>query len=206
MVTQKTQMTRKKRAYRRRPVRSRIIRRNPKPENKHYDVNLSQTIVATGTLTLLSNIGQGVDDTQRLGNTLHLRSLYLNVIVNQASTSFSDTFRILIVRDRQNYNTPAVADILEPGVLGGGLAPIAQYNHYYMSRFKILYDKTFHLSQGGGEVFSMKRWIPIFCDSHYIGASTVFKNQIYLLHVGNNTNILQSPTINTCARIIYQDN
>jgi len=197
--------TKRRKLYKKRPMKYRRYRSMPKPENKHYDVNLSQNVVTAGTLTLLSNIGQGVDDTQRVGNTLHLRSLFLNILVKQNAVSLTDNVRIMIVRDKQNYNTPAISDILEPGVLGAGLAPLAHYNHYYMSRFKVLYDKIFSISTGGGESFHIKKWIPLFCDSHYIGASTVFKNQIYLVHVGDNTNVLALPTINTSARIIYQD-
>jgi len=198
--------TKKTKSYKKRPSRYRYYRSVSKPENKHYDINLSQNVTSGGTVTLISNIGQGVDDTQRIGNTLHLRSLYLNLLIKQTNTSVEDTVRVIVLRDRQNYNTPSINDILEPGVLSTGLASLAQYNHYYMSRFKIIYDKIFTITPGGGEVIRIKKWLPLFCDSHYIGASTVFKNQIYLVTVGDNTNILTLPTMNCSARIIYRDN
>jgi len=202
----KKMRTKRRKLYKKRPMGYRTFKRVARPENKHFDVGLSQGSLNTGTLNLLTGIGQGVDDTQRVGNTLHLRSLYLSVVAKQNTISTIDTVRILVVRDRQNYNVPSVIDILESGAVGGGLAPLAQYNHYYMSRFKILFDRTFTLTSGGAEAYTFKKWIPIFSDSHYIGASTVFKNQIYLLHISDNGNILSMPVINISARIIYQDN
>jgi len=176
-----------------------------KPENKHFDVNISQSSATTGTLTLLSAVGQGVDDTQRVGNTLYLRTLFLVTQIGLNLAATSQSIRLIILIDKQGYNAPSVGDVIEPALLGGGLAPISQYNHYYMSRFKILYDKTLKVSTGYGENLIWKRTIPLRVNSHYIGTSTTFKNQIYILHFSNETNNLQLPLLNASARIIYND-
>jgi hypothetical protein len=197
--TKKYKKTRKGFRRRRATVGARI------PENKHFDVNLSQNCTSSGTLNLVSAITQGVDDTQRLGNTLYLKTLFLTTKLVLSSNSTHDEIRLIVLIDRQGYNTPAIFDIVEPALMGTSLSTISQYNHYYMSRFKILYDKTLKLSSGFSENLIWRRTIPLRVASHYIGATTTFKNQIYVLHFSGQSNILAYPNISIGTRIIYTD-
>ena len=211
MISAVRKSYRKKPIYRKkttRYVRKPIARpyRVPPPEVKHFDVSLSQNVLVNGTLNRLTSIAQGVDDTQRIGNVLYLRSVYLNYTLNMNSSSTYDNVRVIVLCDKQGYNTPGVVDIVEPGNVGGNLAPISQYNHYYLQRFRILYDKIHTLSLGKTESIIVKRMIKLGFRSHFIGAGTTFANQVYILVLGSNTNILQLPVMNTVSRIIYNDN
>lgn len=193
-----------KKSYRKFKKPKRLIM-SKMPENKHFDVNISQSITQAGTLNLLSQIGQGVDDTQRIGNTLYLKSLFMNVSIVQNAGSTIDNVRLMVVVDRQGFNAPAVNSVLEPALLTSTLAPLSQYNHYYMSRYKVIYDRTLKLSTGFSETLIYKKYIPLKFASHYIGAATTFKNQVYLLHIGDNPNVLALPVLNVACRIIYTD-
>jgi len=202
--TKRTYRSRKPRSTFRRP-RSYYRLKYPRApvETKHYDRVNTVAVTQTGTLQLLSGvITQGVDDSQRIGDTIFAR--YLNLKLILLLSSQRDNVRIIIFKDIQGYNSPTVSDVLEPGQTGSGYAPIAQYNHYFMSRFKILYDKTYRLNVGANQTVSINRWIPIRSNLHYVGGAT-FKNQIWMLLITDESNILQLPVCNYVTRLSYND-
>jgi len=187
--------------------RSRVMRisRAPKPENKHYDTFGTVTITQNGTLSLLSGVtSQGVQDVQRIGDSIYASSIFIKLsFITNPSASY-DNIRIIFLKDLQGYNAPSVVDILEVGTLGSGFAPFSQYNHYLMSRFKIISDRIYNLNTGYKKSMALSKYVSVKSKIQFIGGST-FKNQIYMLLVGDNSNVLQLPICNFVARIIYND-
>lgn len=174
-------------------------------EKKHYDRFNTHSIISTGTLTLLTSVtAQGTDDNQRIGDVIYCTSLYIHLNLIRNTSSNYDNIRLIIFQDKMGYNTPVVNDIMEPGTMGGAYAPLGQFNHYFMSRFRILWDKTVSLSLNMGVTKTLQKSIRVNSKIEYVGAAT-FKNQIYLLTIGDNNNALQLPQINSVTRIIYTD-
>lgn len=194
----KKKVLRRKRTFKRRVPRVSI-------EKKHLDYNISQAITQAGSLTLMSNVSQGVGDTQRIGTKAYLLSMFCHFIFAQNPASTVDNIRLMMIVDKQGYNSPVVTDVLEPGTVGGGLAPISQFNRNYMGRFRILFDKMFTLDNVNRQSIEFRKILRINVKSHYIGAGTTFMNQVYLLHIGDNGNVLQLPIINGVFRLMYTD-
>lgn len=187
--------------------RSRVARvsRGPRPENKHYDTFGTVTITQNGTLSLLSGVlTQGPQDVQRIGDSIYASSVFIKMTLIANPTPLYDNIRVLFLKDLQGYNAPIVNDILEPGTIASGFAPFSQYNHFLMSRFKIIYDKIFTLNTGNNKSISISKYIPVKSKIQFIGGAT-FKNQIYMLLIGDNGNLLQLPICNFVSRIIYND-
>lgn len=196
----------KKSATKTRRFRKPNYRKYAIAETKHFDKRQTITINQSGSLQLLSDItSQGVDDTQRIGDQIYLKNLIIdmNFIGNPASSN--DLIRYLIILDKQGYNAPTVTDIFEPAAIPSGFSPLSQYNHYYMSRFKILRSGYVRLDSTSYGSAHVKKNITIKVHSHYIGTST-FKNQVYLLLIGDQSNLLTLPICNYLCRFYYTDN
>lgn len=191
----------------RRVFRKRTFKRRPRlnVEKKHYDYAISQNALQTGSITLLSDITQGVSDSERVGTKAFLTTMFCHFIFKMNPLSTFDNIRCLIVLDKQGYNAPAVTDILEPANLASTLAPISQYNRSYMGRFRILYDKLITLCQGGKDTVEFRKILRVNAKAHYIGLGTTFMNQIYIVLAGDNGNILALPVCNAVFRLIYTD-
>lgn len=189
---------------------SRVYKKRPRvsayqPEFKHIDRFNTTTVTQTGSLDLLTGVTtQGTDDTQRIGDTIHAYSLMVRLAIIRNTASNYDNVRIMLVQDLQGTNAPIVTQILEPGFLGGGFAPFAPRNHYYLNRFRILFDRTVTLSLNMGVSKNFKHYMRINRRLEFIGAST-FTGQVYLLVAGDNPNVLQLPIINWVTRLTYYD-
>jgi len=193
--------TRKPKVSRRR----RAITLTKSIEKKHLDAFGTVTITQAGTLTLLTGVtSQGVQDTQRIGDSIIGRTLFVRFAYIGNSGSTYDNVRVIFFQDRQGYNAPTVLDVLEAFTVSSGFAPFSQYNHYLMSRFKILHDRTTTLREQSFHAFNFSISLKIMSKLEYVGAST-FKNQVYMLLIGDNSNILTQPYCNYVSRFIYSD-
>lgn len=206
VVTRRIKIRRPRKTVVTKPVMVRSSYNIPKPEVKHFDFNGSQNALVAGFLTQLSDISQGTGDTQRIGLTTYLRSIFINMNMWLHPSATNLTLRYIFFIDKQGYNTPAVTDLLEPALLSSALAPLSQYNKNYMARFRILQDKMVNMNTAKTDVITIRKYLRLGVKAHYIGASTTFANQVYLCLVGSETNVLQLPTVNFATRITYADN
>lgn len=176
------------------------------PELKHYDYLAFTTPSNTGTLTLLSSItSQGAQDNQRIGDSVFITKLEMRYGVIRNANQSCQMTRLILVQDKMGYNTPSITDILEPGPFTFQYAPHAQYNHYFMSRFRILSDWIVRTtsSSDSANATGVKK-LKVNSKVEYVGAAT-FKNQIYLLAVSDESNVLALPQVNYMCRFYYTD-
>lgn len=175
------------------------------PEVKVFDKFATVTITQSGAISLLSAITTlGTGEGQRIGNKIFLRTLWWHAtFIRNASSSF-DTLRVMIIMDKQGYNTPALTDIFEPGTLGSGFAPLSKLNENYLPRFKVLYDNNLYAMSTQHDTYTLGLRIDINTAAYYISSST-FKGQIYVVFIGDNGNVLTLPYVNFVSRISYND-
>lgn len=178
----------------------------PRPEVKAFDYNFGTSASQTGTLTLLTQIAQGTGDTQRIGNTCNFLKMHFNAQVNHYPGAGYEYVRIIILMDKQGYNSPVVNDVLEPILVGGVTANLAQYNWNYAARFKILYDHSMVLTPTIVEEIVLNKTLTLGVKAHFIGTSTTFANQLYALCISSQSNILALPGINMSCRTTFSDN
>lgn len=174
-------------------------------EIKHMDYNISQNSPQTGGLTLFSNVSQGTDVVQRVGNKLYLVSINVRMRIKLHPSSTSPTsVRLILVLDKQGYNSPVASDILENSTLGTGLATMSQYNSYYQNRFSILMDSVLTVDDDD-RVKMVNKTIQLHKTSFYIGSGTTFSNQVWLLHLSDESNALHLPYVEGSNRLYFTD-
>jgi len=136
----------KKRAYTR--PRPRYTPRAAHGEWKYIDSALSSTMNTTTTMTLLNGLQAGTGATQRVGQTISIRSLEIRgyCAVDVAAAN-GQVVRYIVVLDRQTNGAAPVAatDILSTNNVVGLRALTNR------KRFKILLDKTYQLGPFTGD-------------------------------------------------------
>lgn len=201
----KKKLTKKSTSKSTRFRKSNIRRYNSRLEKKHYDFYINFSPTQTGSLYLLSNVStQGAQDTQRIGDSIYVRNLFFDIMIEQNALSNTDVVRIILFQDKMGVNAPPITDILEPISLSTAFATLAQYNHYFLSRYKLISDRRLHLSNNGNQIVAYKRNYKIMSKLEYVGGAT-YKNQIYCLIVASNGNVLALPNIHFYSRIMYTD-
>lgn len=175
-------------------------------EHKYFDQSLQVGAVIAGNIYCISDLTRGDDVTQRIGNQATLKtidfraSFSINTVVDKAMIRF-----ILFV-DKQGYNAPVVVDILESGLVGTSYTDICPYEWNYRKRFKILHDEVVPLNKNGSNGYSFRSLkFPLNITSQYIGASSTFTNQIYLIVIGSETNVLAISSFQYHSRIEFTD-
>lgn len=111
----------------------------------------------------------------------------------------------MLVMDKQGYNTPTIADILEPAFLGAAYTTVAPLNWDYLHRFKVLVDKVVTLTQAAFQNQYLDTTVPLNITSYNIGAGTTFSNHVYILIISSETNVLQLPVYYYTTRVRYTD-
>jgi hypothetical protein len=118
-------------------------------EEKVHDVDGTSgtTVTTTATVVNLSNIAQGSDYFNRIGDSILGQSMEFRARVVGNTASPRHVIRILLVADReQNGTDPVIGEVLQAGT-----SPVIQpYNVFYTSRFNVLYDELVHLNNAVG--------------------------------------------------------
>jgi hypothetical protein len=111
-------------------------------EEKVHDVDGSAgvTVTSGGSVINLSNIAQGTDYFNRVGDSILGQSMQLTATIRGNTSTASHRLRVLLVSDKeQNGTDPTFGELLQ-----GGTSPITQpYNLFYEQRFNVLYDEVF---------------------------------------------------------------
>ncbi len=119
-------------------------------EQKFHDVDIVDTIVSSAgsVQTSLNLIAQGITDKLRIGRVAFITRLYMRehfqITESVLQGNGSDNVRTMVILDKQcNKAIPAVSDILS----GTGTIPLLDFNNLTnKNRFRVLYDKTKHIS------------------------------------------------------------
>lgn len=191
---------------------SRYSRPSPMVELKFIDQAWDFSMPSAGSTFLLNPIGNGTDDFQRIGKSVQLKNLNLNLLISLGSTGFVNNIkygRTIIVLDLQtNGALPSTTDILESA------SPISLFNSDQRGRFKVLFDKVHELSRGNaGEPTELKNniildlAIPLYSKQEFTGTAnniaSIDKGAIICLCVAE-TDLTMRVIGN--SRIQYTDN
>lgn len=177
-------------------------------EIKHFDQSSAAAISVSGLLVNVSDITRGDDVTQRIGNQVSIKNIHLKVTWTLGTNATAQRVRTMIVVDKQGFNTPVVTDIIDTSFVGGGggYSSIGYYYWDYRKRFKVIYDHVSCLtSSGSNQTIHLDRKASLNLKSQYIGASTTFTNQVYLLFIADDSNVLDFPACYYSTRITFTD-
>lgn len=173
-------------------------------EKFKFDLGIGPgSITNTASISQVSAIASGDGDAARTGNSILAKYLYINYIVNRSasSTTAADTFRIVVVQDKEQVadTAPGYSDVYSSTTV------ISPFNVNNVGRFTVLYDKRHYVSSNKPQV-SDQLSVPLDFHIRYNGtASTdIEKNGIWLMLLSDTT--ANHPTILGNIRLAYYDN
>jgi len=116
------------------------IRKLINVENKFFDLNANLTATQAGAVQYLSGIVQGVDLSQRIGDSIRIQRIIVRGTSYVGVTS-PTSLRFIIFRDMENGGAaPAGSDIMANA--GGAGAAVSEFNYINsQKRFVIVYDE-----------------------------------------------------------------
>lgn len=171
-------------------------------ETKVFDKSGTLGVNTTGTIVPISNMIQGVDYNQRIGNSLKLQRIEVN-FRNLIGTGTNSFLRVMLVRDLDNQGaTPNISDILQT------VDVMSPRNYLRTERFSVLYDEFSNLNSVSqtGEVAELD--LPHEGHIKYLDAtsnpSSYGKGNLFLVHISNE-NVANQLTCIYYSRIYYTD-
>lgn len=174
-------------------------------EMKYFDQYSSGSIPVAGSITNITDITRGVEVTQRVSNQVTLKHLSFRLTTNIHPSAINSYTRAILVLDKMGMNAPTIAEVLEPLYLSSPFTAVAPYQWDYRKRFKILYDQKVLLTQAAFTAASLGTDLSMNVQSYNIGASTTFKNHVYLIILSTEQNILALPGFYWQTRVTYTD-
>lgn len=168
-------------------------------EYKAADGAFSNSPDWNGSVFTIAAIAQGLNDNQRVGDSLKLQKLTLR---NTMARGAADCFlRVMILRDDQN-KVAAVSDVLaQSGNIYGVISP-KNYDKRFQT--KILYDRVFILDSSDPikimDVVLDLNWHIQFNNA----TTTVNTGDLKMLLISNQS--ANIPSIGTTTRITFTDN
>ena len=171
-------------------------------ETKVLDTTNGANIPNTGTISTISTIAQGLNYTDRIGDSIKMQRMEVRFRWQIGASATKTFVRAIVFRDLDNYGTaPAVTDLLEAADV---LAPVKYLNK---DRFSVLYDEVQTL-QSVNETAS----VSVFCTPHeghikYLGTTAANasngKGSVYICWVGSEAT--NQPRIDFYTRIYFTD-
>ena len=172
-------------------------------EKKHSIVSGNASITNNGSIVLLSSFAQGLDISDRSGNSMKAHSLACRWTVKQSTAATQTSVRLVIFIDKQQIQDtdPAVTDVLQSAAVTSGL------NLGFLGRFHILYDRVISFSDSGSEVLNLK-YFKRFKNQHLrwngANASDKQKNHVYFMFISDEPT--NTPSIEYNCRFACIDN
>lgn len=176
-------------------------------EKQYKDINASQSPTFNGSITCLSAIAQGDDVGGRTGNSILAKSLFVNFSIGINASATQTMVRCLIFIDMLNTGTATTAtELLTSAYVGNGYAPLAPLNVDFTTRYRVLVDKKYTLSNQGTKMLAVKVYKKLHKHVKYTGSAStdVYKNNIYMLLISDEN--ANAPLVNWVSRLGYYDN
>lgn len=172
-------------------------------ERKYTDVTASTTSSTTPALVLLNALSLGTPSTSRLGQSIKMTAMFVNVFWSINASASTTYTRMIIFRDMQpNAAAPAAGDllvttnsVLSPLVIGNG------------RRFKVIMDVRKNMSINGTEIVKFKRFVKLFFHTKYNSSNNgtiadITTNSLYMLHMSDQATNTPSFSYNIRCRFI----
>lgn len=175
-------------------------------EEKALDVSQSSfAFDTTGTVVPVSQIIQGLDYNNRVGDSLKMQSILFNYRVFRAVGATTSVVRVLLVRDLDCQGAlPTTANILQN--VGSAQAPTTPINWLNRKRFAILYDNLTAVTTtdiGFTDSIRMAHEGHILYLGTAANAASMGKGSLFVVVVSDETS--NTPSIAFQTRIVFTD-
>jgi len=171
-------------------------------ETKVLDTVNGATIPNTGTVSTVSSIAQGLDYTNRVGDSIKIQYMEFKFRWTIGASATNSFVRVMVVRDLDGYgSTPALTDILATANV---LSPI---NYLHKDRFSVLFDEVEVLTSANNTSSVGAYLTPHAGHIKYLGTSSSTasngKGSVYMVFLGSEaTNV---PRVDFYSRIAFTD-
>lgn len=175
-------------------------------EFKQQYGNIGASANTTGTLALLNGMQLGTDVDDRVGRSIRIKSVQLNLINTQNASASNSIVRYLLVIDKQPSGaTPNFSDIL--ATAGNLWSSMRNLNN--RKRFVILKDQFITMNSGtNNEIGVFEYYKKLDMHTIYNNTSTgtitdIESNALYLCLISNEPT--NSVAVTGCYRVRYLD-
>lgn len=170
-------------------------------EFKLIDVSADSTLDNVGQITHLTPIAQGLDQSDRTGNKVKLRSILFRYNGTGIVAAGTAGVRCIIFQDRQHDGTtPTMANLLD------GAFTSSPLDRDQLGRFKILHDEMIPFDiygQGLKRMGKVYRKLNITCSfTSNLGTAT-FQNPLYIMWLSDQA--ANNPVIRWDTRVRFTD-
>ncbi len=192
--------------YRRRPYPSRTRRELKSVTAAQASFEMSSDVPK---ITLLNGMQQGVTGSSRIGRRVQMKEIELRGQITADASSIDTVVRVVVVYDADvQATTIEYVDLFDDAQ-----AFLAQRKTIYMSRFRVLFDQTYHMrAQNAANTASLPiAWkkrinLPIaFNDSSGGTVGDIESGVVYLISWGSALAAVVNPKSEFSSRISYTD-
>ncbi len=172
-------------------------------ETKVIDTTLSPTSIDnSGVIVSLTSVGQGINYTERIGDSIKLQRIVIRSKLLMNTTSTGTVVRIILFRDlMQAGSAPSFTNLL------GGSGTLNPVNYLLKDRFAILADELLFLSQNGQDGAVSEIDLPHEGHVKYIGTSSSSASNgfgsVYIAAVSDEATNL--PQLSFHCRVTFTD-
>lgn len=168
----------------------------------------------TGNIFPLSDVEQGVSDSQRDGDTIHITSIEFrySLILRNLTTIAACACRIIIFQWKQNTGdtgtVPFPEQILQHLPVSNTTDPTLPYNVDNRQNYSILFDRMFTLEQNARPGYVGRKIITkgFRNDVQFNGVDLTGTNKIFLLTVADTgVGDENSPMLKFMSKVNYRD-
>jgi len=176
-------------------------------ETKPLDTIKTATVVnTTGFTQCVSEIAQGTDFTNRVGDSIKLQKIMCRLRLYQNTGATETTLRVVCFRDLDGYGTaPTTADLFE--TVGVVSAPLSPFKWLNMDRFSVLYDELICFNSTGQQTEEIMFDLPHGGHIKYLGTTAAAgsdgKGSIYWAFLSDEAT--NTPTIAFYSRVLFTD-
>ncbi len=172
-------------------------------EFKFRDIESSTAVSTTATSNLLSGIAQGDTDITRDGSSCKIVSLGIRGNITINASAVASEVRLLIVLDKQtNQATFAIGDLLATA------NTIGFRNLDNNTRFRVLWDQRFNLSDQGPKIVKFQKFMKLQIKQKFDGTGATVadltQNSIHIFKIS--TEATNTPTVTFFSRVKFIDN
>jgi len=169
-------------------------------------IQTSTTFSTSGGILALSQIAQGLDFNNRVGDSIKIQRIIFTGRINVNAATTTTTVRVLLVRDLQGFGTrPLVSDVLQ--TVGTASAPLSPMNFLNRDRFSVLFDELMTLSPSTNYSAPVSYDVPHAGHIKYLGSTAADASDgngtLYWITLSDEATNL--PSYSLCSRIIFTD-
>lgn len=221
--------TYKKRTYKRplkSMVRSMILKSQETKELTYPYTNVGGTNLSsfgygssTAVVGFFGAVGQGVNDGQRIGNSLYARGVYINLAIQNANATleYYNNVRCIVFQPKKGMATniqPSLTATFVQSVLSGQSSNVTQWAGFVdTDRFQVLYDRQWYIPsvpQDGSSTTTqpttrfLRKFIKVNRKMQW-DDSGVINNDVYMILISDSGTASHPGCIAGNIRIYYKD-